>query len=146
MDQENMLVAAPEASVSDAVRLLAGSKLGAVLVVERDRLAGIFTEHDAVQRVLAAGLDAHTTRLVDVMTPDPHTGEPDWTFGHALQLMHQHGLRHLPVVEQGRPVGLLCARDALDPDMEEFSCEVKRREAYVGETLAFQASHGQLKP
>jgi CBS domain-containing protein len=130
MEHEHMLIASPESLVTDAARLLAGSKLGAVLVVQGDQLAGIFTERDAVCRVLAAGLDANCTTLAHVMTPEPITVDPEGTFGHALRLMHQHGMRHVPVVEHGRPVGLVCARDALDPEMEEFACEAQRREGF----------------
>ena len=83
---------------------------------------------DPVVRVLAAGRDAPATRLAEVMTPSPRTVGPEQSFGHALQLMHAHGFRHMPVVEGGRVVGIVTARDALDPDMEEFVCEVQRRE------------------
>jgi len=130
MEHENMLIASPESLVTDAARLLAGSKIGAVLVVQGDQLTGIFTERDAVCRVLAAGLDASCTPLSRVMTPKPIAVDPEGTFGHALLLMHQHGMRHVPVVEQGRPVGIVCARDALDPEMEEFACEAQRREGF----------------
>jgi CBS domain-containing protein len=130
MEHDHMLIASPESFVTDAAQLLAGSKLGAVLVVQGDQLAGIFTERDAVCRVLAAGLDASSTPLARVMTPKPITVDPEGTFGHALLLMHQHGMRHVPVVEHGRPIGIVCARDALDPDMEEFACEVQRREGF----------------
>jgi CBS domain-containing protein len=130
MEHDHMLIASPESLVTDAARLLAGSKLGAVLVVQGDQLTGIFTERDAVCRVLAMGLDAGKTTLASVMTPEPITVDPEGTFGHALLLMHEHGMRHVPVVEDGKPVGLVCARDALDPEMEEFACEAQRREGF----------------
>lgn len=130
MEHDQMLIASPESLVVDAARLLAGSKLGAVLVVQGGQLTGIFTERDAVCRVLAQGLDASTTPLARVMTPKPIAVDPEGTFGHALLLMHQHGMRHVPVVEHGMPIGIVCARDALDPEMEEFNCEVQRREGF----------------
>lgn len=130
MEHDHMLIASPESFVTDAARLLAGSKLGAVLVVQGDQLTGIFTERDAVCRVLAAGLDASSTPLSRVMTTEPITVDPEGSFGHALLLMHRNGMRHVPVVENGRPVGIVCARDALDPEMEEFACEAQRREGF----------------
>jgi CBS domain-containing protein len=136
MDRDNLLTSSPQCTVSEAARLMAGNRYGAVLVVEHDRLVGIFTEHDAVLKVLAVGLEPGQTRLGDVMTKAPRTAEPDGTFGHALQVMHHHGLRLLPVVEQGRPVGIVCARDALDPEMEEFTSEALRREGYEAEPAA----------
>ena len=62
------------------------------------------------------------------MTPSPLTVDPERSFGFALQLMHEHGFRHVPVVENDRPVGIVSARDALDPEMEDFICEAQRRE------------------
>jgi CBS domain-containing protein len=106
---------------------MAEKKVGAVMVVEDGRLVGIFTERDAVYRVIAQGRDARTTRLAEVMTPDPNTVTPEESFGYALLLMHERGFRHAPVLEDGRPVGIVSARNALDPDLEEFEAEAQRR-------------------
>lgn len=65
--------------------------------------------------------------LYDVMTVYPTTVAPDETFGYALLLMHENGFRHEPVVEDGRPVGVVSARHALDPDLEDFAAEAERR-------------------
>lgn len=127
MDHKNIVVAAPEITVSHAAKLMAHKKMSAVLVVREELLVGIFTERDAVFRVIARGLDVHTTRLADVMTPCPQTAEPDKSFGYALLLMHENGFRHVPVVVDGKPVGLVTARSALDPDLEEFVSEERRR-------------------
>jgi CBS domain-containing protein len=64
----------------------------------------------------------------DVMTRGPKTLSPDEPFGHALLLMNENGFRHVPVVEAGRPIGVVSARNALDPDLEEFAAEARRRE------------------
>jgi len=128
MELEKMVTAAPQTTVSEAAGLMASCRVGALMVVDNGALTGIFTERDAVFRVLAPGLDARTTRLADVMTPSPVTVDPERSFGHALQLMHEHGFRHVPVVENGKPVGIVSARDALDPEMEDFVCEAQRRE------------------
>ena len=128
MKKETMLTAPPETTVGEAARLMARSGVGAIVVVNGEAVAGIFTERDALFRVVALGRDARTTSLAEVMTPEPLTVDPDRTFGHALQLMHKHGFRHVPVVENGKPVGMVSSRDALDPEMEEFACEVQRRE------------------
>jgi CBS domain-containing protein len=97
------------------------------MVVEMDRLIGIFTERDAVFRVIATGRDARTTRLADVMTKSPQTVNSDKPFGYALLMMVENGFRHVPVIENGKPVGIVSARNALDPDLEEFECEANRR-------------------
>ena len=128
MVREKLLTAPPDTTVREAAKLMAGSRVGAIVVVENELVAGIFTERDAVFRVIAQGRDALTTCLADVMTRSPLTVDPERTFGYALQLMHEHGFRHVPVVENGKPVGIVSARDALDPEMEDFVCEAQRRE------------------
>ena len=128
MDPRKLVVAEPQASVWDAARLMMNARAGAVLVVSGGRLVGIFTERDAVYRVMAAERDPRTTRLAEVMTPEPKTLAPEASFGHALLLMHENGFRHVPVVEAGRLVGVVSARHALDPELEEFAAEAKRRE------------------
>lgn len=128
MKRKKMLTAPPETTVSKAAKLMAHRKVGAVMVVEKDRLVGIFTERDVVFRVVARGLDAQTTRLAEVMTTAPQAVDPDKTFGYALLLMQENGFRHVPVIENGKPVGIVSARNALDPEMEEFVSEVQRRE------------------
>ena len=129
MERERMLTAPPQTTVSEAARSMAAQGVSAVLVIDAGRLAGIFTERDAVQRVIAAGREAASTTLAEVMTPDPVTIAPERSFGQALTLMHERRIRHVPVMEGGRPVGMVSARDALDPDMEEFVCEANRRES-----------------
>jgi len=129
MDRERMLTALPQATVRQAALLMAGNNTGAVLVVENEALRGIFTERDVVFRVIAQGLDIDSTPLAAVMTATPVTVEPERTYGHALQMMYERGFRHLPVVENGKLLGLVSARHALDPEMEEFVCEAQRRVA-----------------
>ena len=129
MDRERVLVALPHATVRQAALLMAGNNTGAVLVVENEALRGIFTERDVVFRVIAQGLDIDSTPLAAVMTATPVTVEPERTYGHALQMMYERGFRHLPVVENGKLLGLVSARHALDPEMEEFVCEAQRRVA-----------------
>jgi CBS domain-containing protein len=127
MERKKLLVAPPETSVSKAAQLMAKKNVGAVMVVENERLVGIFTERDAVIRVMAKGRDPLTTRLADVMTRDPQTVGPEASFGHALLMMYEHGFRHAPVLEDGVPIGIVSARNALDPDLEEFVSEAQRR-------------------
>ena len=127
MQGQKLLKAPPETLVSDAARLMATKKVGAIIVIENECLVGIFTERDIVFRVVARGLDARATRLADVMTRTPHTVEPDRPFGYALMVMHEHGFRHLPVIEDGKPIGIVSSRSAMDPELEEFVSEAHRR-------------------
>jgi CBS domain-containing protein len=99
-------------------------------VVRCGLLVGLFSERDLVFRVIAVGSDARTVCLGEVMTPDPLTIGPGATLGRALVLMQEHGYRYLPVVEHGRPIGIVSTRDALDPELEDFVCEQRRRESF----------------
>ena len=127
MERRKVLTAPPETSVSKAAELMAKKNVGAVMVVEHERLVGIFTERDAVFRVIARGRDARTTLLADVMTTAPQTVDPDKSFGYALLMMHENGFRHVPVIENGKPIGIVSSRNALDPELEEFVSEAQRR-------------------
>lgn len=127
MERKKLLMAPPETSVREAARRMARKKVSAVMVVEHKRLVGIFTERDAVFRVMARGRDAQTTRLAEVMTPAPQTLAPDEPFGYALLVMHENGFRHIPVIENGELIGIVSSRNALDPDLEEFVSEAQRR-------------------
>jgi CBS domain-containing protein len=127
MERKKLLTATPKTTVSQAAKRMAKKNVGAVMVVEDGRLVGIFTERDAVFRVIALGLDTKTTRLADVMTTAPRTVDPDKSFGYALLMMHENGFRHVPVIENGKPIGIVSSRNALDPDLEEFVAEAQRR-------------------
>lgn len=133
MEQNKLLTALPATSVRAAAGQMEQRKVGAVLVVEQGRLLGIFTERDVVFRVIARGLDPDTTRLAEVMTAPPRVVDPEKSFGFALLTMHENGFRHMPVVDQGNLVGIVSARNALDPDMEEFVAESQRREQILRE-------------
>lgn len=114
--------------VREAAQTMFREHVGAMLVVERDRLVGIFTERDALFRVLARGLDPDHTPLSKVMTSHPVTIAPDKPLGHALHLMFEGGFRHVPVIRDGKPVGVVSARDALGSEMLEFETELKKRD------------------
>src|SRR3954463_5762746 len=125
---QNPVTAGPDMTVADAAYLMKERRVGAVLVISEGRLAGIFTERDALFRVIAEGRDPAKTELQDVMTANPRTITPDRPFGHALHMMHEGGFRHVPVVEGGAPLGVVSARDALGPELEAFVAELDKRE------------------
>lgn len=121
------LKAPPTTTAQKAARMMADKNAGAVVILEDKRIVGIFTERDVVFRVVARGLDPASTRVADVMTRDPHTVDPDKPFGYALLVMHERGFRHMPVVHNGKVVGIVSARSAMDPELEEFISEAERR-------------------
>ena len=117
-------------TVQAAAKLMAGARIGAVLVIDDGALKGIFTERDALNRVIAEALDASTTTLASVMTPDPRTTPASKPLGLALHIMHAEGLRHMPVVDkQGRAIGMVSARDALGAEMAAFERDLDKRDS-----------------
>ena len=128
IEQRESATAPSTLTVNEAARLMKEKGVGAVLVVEEGKLTGIVTERDVLYRVVATGRDALTTRLAEVMTGNPQTIHPDKPFPDALHMMHEGGYRHVPVVEDGRPIGVVSARDALGPELEDFIYEILRRE------------------
>lgn len=131
---QQILTAPATLTVTEASRLMKQRNFGALMVVDGARLVGLFTERDALFRVLAEGRDPACTLLGEVMTCSPRTIGPERPFGHALHMMHEGGFRHVPVVENGRPVGMVSARDALGPELAEFASELATRD-HIGEIL-----------
>ena len=134
IEDQKPVTASADMTVAAAARLMKEQRIGALLVIHEGRLAGIFTERDALFRVIAEGRDPAKTRVGEVMTANPRTIAPDRPFGHALHLMYEGGFRHVPVVDNGRPLGVVSSRDALGPDLQQFVAELDKR-THIGEIL-----------
>ena len=132
--KQKPLTAPGNTTIVTAARLMKKHSIGALMIVEDGHLAGIFTERDAVFRVLAASRDPKTTHVADAMTTNPKTIGPDKAVGHALLMMYDGGFRHVPVVEHGKPLGMISARDALGPELQEFEGQLLQRE-HIGEVM-----------
>ena len=128
IENQQILTAPSTTTVSAAARLMRDQKTGALMVCDRKRLVGMFTERDALFRVTAEQGDPKTTVLADVMTADPQTIGPDKPLGHALHMMYEGGFRYVPVIENGHPIGMVSAHDALGPELKEFVAEMDERE------------------
>lgn len=114
--------------IAEAARVMKRNRIGAIMVVESDMLIGIFTERDALFRVLAEDRDVNATKVSDVMTRNPLSIHPDRQFSDALKIMHTGRFRHVPVVENGRAVGMVSASDAMGPELEAFVWEMLSQE------------------
>jgi len=109
---QDPLMLPPSTTVQEAAARMRDRMVGAVLVIEGDaRLVGIFTGRDAVSRVLAEGKDPAATTLTEVMTYNPETMTPSHSAIEALRLMRDARCRHLPIVDQGRVVGIVSRGD-----------------------------------
>ncbi len=101
----------PDATVIECVRLMTAGKFGALIVMDGERLTGIFTERDALNKVLAGGLDPGRTKVSEVMTKDPFCIGPTTTVGEAMKLITKRRFRHLPVVESGKVLAVVSSGD-----------------------------------
>ena len=134
IEGQQPITATATMTVMEAARLMKEHNIGALMVCEGEKLVGVFTERDALFRVVARGLEG-TTPLSEVMTADPQTIPADSGFTTALHIMHDGHFRHLPVVDEGRVIGMVSVRDALGPELESFVFEMLRQEQ-VQEVLA----------
>jgi len=120
-----------QASVVDAVRVMTARNIGAVPVVDDERLVGIFTERDVMARVVAVGLDPRNTPVGDVMSPDLVTADVHDSCDTCLRRMQQARVRHLIVLNEGRLAGILSLRDLLAVDADEKDEAINLLNAYV---------------
>jgi len=106
----DLTTVSPSTTVADAASLMSTRQVGSALVLEGDRLVGIFTERD-VLRAVASDFDAEHHPVTEFMTKGPKTIGPDVDAHEALESMFAFGFRHLPVVDDGRVVGIVSMRD-----------------------------------
>jgi CBS domain-containing protein len=120
-----------QATVVDAVRIMTARNIGAVPVVDDERLVGIFTERDVMARVVAVGLDPKSTLVGDVMSPDLVTADVRDSCDTCLRRLQQARVRHLIVLNEGRLAGILSLRDLLAVDADEKDEAINLLNAYV---------------
>ena len=101
----------PGTTIIDAVRLMNEQNIGAILIMDDDKLEGIFTERDALTKVLGEGIDPVNTKISDVMTADPIFVDPSTTVEEAMEIVTARRVRHLPIVHNGKLVGIVSSGD-----------------------------------
>jgi CBS domain-containing protein len=115
----------PSDTIVEAARQMKEGDVGAILVAENGRLAGILTDRDIVVRVVAEGGDPTVTTVGEVMTRDPVALAPDQTIDDAIRIVREHDVRRIPVVQDGRPVGIVSIGDiAIERDPESALADI----------------------
>jgi CBS domain-containing protein len=125
--------------VAHAVRVMSDNNIGIVIVLDGDRLAGVFSERDVVRRVVDWGRDPVRVAVGDVMTPDVIVADVDDDYRSAIRTMDDANIRHLLVASEGRLLSMLSIRDLIRVDREERNEEI----GYLREYL-FQVPAGAV--
>ncbi len=115
------LVTSPTATVRETIRLLQDNQAGCVIICDgQNKAIGIFTERDVLRRVIGERVDLNSP-ITDVMTTDPASVRESDKIARAIQLLHERGLRHLPVLDdEGGPIGLITVRRVMEYLVEHF--------------------------
>ena len=118
-------------SIRLAVRMLAEHRIGSLVVEDQTaKLVGIFSERDFINAIARDGAAVLGLNVQELMTKRIVSCRSSDRVDAALATMTNVRIRHLPVIDDGKPVGIVCARDALDPELEDFICEERRREQF----------------
>lgn len=130
IDQE-VTVIAKSATVLEAAQKMAQKRIGAVPVLDGDRIVGIFSERDIMTRVVAKNLNPANTTVEQVMTKDLVLGAPEESIELVEQKMKQFNIRHLPIVSGNKLVGIISLRDLLSAELDEKVEEIRMMTAYI---------------
>ncbi len=120
-----------DASVLDAIRLMAERAVGSLLVMDGERLRGIVTERDYARKVILKGRASDSTRVGEIMTTSVITATLGQTVNHCMTVMTEKRIRHLPVVEDDRVVGLVSIGDLVQAIIEGQQEEIEQLEKYI---------------
>ncbi len=126
-----LFVVQRNATVTEAVRMMATHNVGIVNVLDGDRLVGVFSERDVVRRVVDRGLDPARTSVGDVMTADLVVADADEDYQSAMRKMDQANIRHLPVVSEGRLLSMISIRDLMRVDIQDKGEEIRYLHQYL---------------
>ncbi|MGO8701645.1 MAG: CBS domain-containing protein [Limisphaerales bacterium] len=121
----------PDATVFEAIQVLAKKNIGALPVMEGDKLIGIFSERDYTRKVALEGKTSQKTKVRDILTSNVATISPNDTVEDAMRLMSERHVRHLPVLEEGKMVGFVSIGDMVNWIISAQTAAINQLEAYV---------------
>ena len=130
-DSRELYTVSADDTAHDAAVYMTDRNIGAVTVVDGERVVGLFSERDLMKRIVAQGRDPRTVRVGEVMSTELTTGSPDETYEQALSKMNQARCRHLPILEDNKLLGLISLRDLLLVDGEEKAEEIRMLNTYI---------------
>jgi len=118
-------------TVLDAISLMAQVNIGAILVQENDNIAGIFTERDYLQKIALQSRSSQETKVGEVMTTPVISADPNDSIQHCMETMTTCRCRHLPVVENGKLLGIVSIGDLVKKMLDEKQTEVEKLSEYI---------------
>lgn len=121
----------PDASVLEALKLMAAHGIGALLVMQGEQVLGVMSERDYARKVALLGRASRDTRVAQIMTTPAITVTPDDTIDACMRLVTDKRIRHLPVIEQGRVVGVLSIGDLVKEVLGQQKETIAQLEAYI---------------
>ncbi len=122
---------APQVMVFDGLKLLQDYGVGAILVMEGEKLVGVFSERDYTRKVALQGKNSRETPISDIMTANVITVAPDTRTRACMALMSQHKIRHLPVVDKGTVLGMISIRDIMDDIIADHEQTIAQLQTYI---------------
>jgi len=133
-----VIVAKPEATIREAAQIMSQFRIGCLLVMKDDKVVGIVTESDIIGKVVAANKDPERVRLEDIMSRNIISTTPDETIEDAAEKMVENKIKRLPVLEEGRLVGIITATDLIsfEPKIIETLSELFSIKSQIGKTIA----------
>ena len=121
----------PEQTVLEAIKVLAQENIGAAIVMSGDRIAGILSERDYTRKIVLKGRASDTTKVEEIMTPNVIVVSPRTKTRECMQLMTEKNIRHLPVVEEGRCIGMVSIRDIVSDIIADQDFTIEQLEHYI---------------
>jgi len=129
--QQVLLSVTPDTSVYDAVKLMSDKDVGALVVLEGERLAGIFSERDYARKVILFGKSSRETAVREIMTEKLICVAPTATINECMAIMTEKRIRHLPVLAGSRVIGVISIGDAVKETIEEQQLMIEQLESYI---------------
>ena len=121
----------PDASVFDAIKLMAEEAVGSLLVMDGENLLGIITERDYARKVIIKGRSSESMSVSEIMTAELCTTTSAETVNECMEMMTSRGIRHLPVVEDGKVIGLISIGDLVEAIIADQQEEIQQLEHYI---------------
>ena len=127
---------APEATVFDAIKLMAEKNIGSLLVMTRGTLVGIFTERDYARKIALQGKSSKETRVKEILSTKVVTVTPDESVEECMRMMTEHRIRHLPVMQRDEIVGLISIGDLVNWTISAQDATIEQMERYIAGGVA----------